>query len=336
MHTLDQLNAMPPDAFAAALDGVFEHAPWVAEAAATRRPFASVTALHEALMATVHDAPADRCLGFLRSHPALSAKAVTHPTLTAASRAEQAGLAMFGLGDQIAQFESACSSYETRFGLPFIVCVRRQTPRFVLRGLQRRLINTPDQERAVALAEIGHITRLRLVDRVHGRGMPPTSGHLSAHVLDTVRGKPAEGIRIEVWREGVLIQQAVTNQDGRTDAPLWAGAPLRIGCYELRFDVQDYCSGWPDGTDAPSRNPISLNQISTDAPGIHPTSPDPPSIDPPSIDPPSIDPPSIDPPSIDPPWHDVIPIRFGVAEPEGRYHVPLLLSGFSYTTYRGS
>ncbi|WP_428539384.1 2-oxo-4-hydroxy-4-carboxy-5-ureidoimidazoline decarboxylase [Rhodopila sp.] len=321
MHTLDQLNAMPPDAFAATLDGVFEYAPWVAEAAARRRPFASVTALHEALMATVHDAPADRCLGFLRSHPALSAIALTDLTLTAASRTEQAGLAMSGLDDQIAQFEPACSSYETRFGFPFIVCVRRQTPRFVLRGLQRRLINTPDQERAAALVEIGHITRLRLVDRVHGPGMPPTSGHLSAHVLDTVRGKPAEGIRIEVWREGVLIQQAVTNQDGRTDVPLWAGAPLRIGRYELRFDVQDYCSGWPDGNDAPSSNPISsnpisLNPISSDPPGTHPTGPDP--------------------PDIDPPWHDVIPIRFGVAEPEGRYHVPLLLGGFSFTTYRGS
>ena len=38
----------------------------------------------------------------------------------------------------------------------------------------------------------------------------------------------------------------------------------------------------------------------------------------------------------DPPWYDVIPIRFGVAEPEGHYHIPVLLGAWTYTTYRGS
>jgi 2-oxo-4-hydroxy-4-carboxy-5-ureidoimidazoline decarboxylase len=38
----------------------------------------------------------------------------------------------------------------------------------------------------------------------------------------------------------------------------------------------------------------------------------------------------------EPPWYDVIPIRFGVADPEGHYHIPLLLGAWTYTTYRGS
>jgi 2-oxo-4-hydroxy-4-carboxy-5-ureidoimidazoline decarboxylase len=173
-----------------------------------------------------------------------------------------------------------------RFGFPFIVCARRQTPSFVLRGLERRLAHTPEDERGAALAEIGHITCLRLVDRVTGPGMPKTTGHLSAHVLDTTRGKAAEGIRIEVFREGVLIHETVTNHDGRNDAPLLANGPLRIGRYELRFHIEDYCAGWPNVTD--------------------------------------------------PPWYDVIPIRFGVSEPEGCYHIPLLLGSWTYTTYRGS
>ena len=304
MHTLEQLNVMRLDEFVAALDGVCEHAPWVAEAAAARRPFATVGVLHEALMAAVRAAPADICTGFLRSHPALSPKA--DPTLTAASRAEQDGLGMNSLGDQFSRFEAACSDYESRFGFPFIVCVRRQTPRFVLRGLERRLANTPDQERSAALAEIGHIIRLRLVDRVDGPGMPRTHGQLSAHVLDTGRGKPAEGIGIELFREGVLIKQTVTNQDGRTDAPLLADGPLRIGRYELRFDVEQYYAGSPNVAD------------------------------PPLPDPPLPDPPWPDPPWPDPSWFDVIPVRFGVAEPEGHYHIPLLLGGWTYTTYRGS
>jgi 2-oxo-4-hydroxy-4-carboxy-5-ureidoimidazoline decarboxylase len=286
MLTLNALNALPPPDFVAALNGVFEHAPWVAEQAATDRPFVTVTALHDALMGVVSTAPADICLKFLRGHPPLSSKALADPGLTSESRAEQGGLGMTGLGDRLAAFEAGSTAYEARFGFPFIICVRRQTPTFVLRGLERRLTNERDQERAAALAEIGHITRLRLVDRVTGPGMPKTTGHLSAHVLDTVRGKAADGVRIEVFREGALIHEAVTNHDGRTDAPLLADGPLRIGRYELRFHVEDYYAGWPNVTD--------------------------------------------------PPWYDVIPIRFGVSDPEGHYHTPLLLGAWTYTTYRGS
>ena len=286
MLTLDQLNTLPPEDFVAALDGVFEHAAWIAETTAPYRPFATITALHEALLASVHAAEPERCLSFLRGHPPLSPKALADPALAAASRAEQRGLEMTTLGDQLDRFEASSGAYEARFGFPFIVCVRRQTPPFVLRGLERRLVNTSTQERAAALEEIAHITRLRLLDRVTGPGMPKISGHLSAHVLDTARGKAAEGIGIDVLREGVLVHQAVTNQDGRTDAPLLSDGPLRIGRYELRFHVEDYYKGWPNVTD--------------------------------------------------PPWYDIIPIRFGVAEAEGHYHIPLLLGAWSYTTYRGS
>ena len=38
----------------------------------------------------------------------------------------------------------------------------------------------------------------------------------------------------------------------------------------------------------------------------------------------------------DPPFLDIIPIRFGVADPRAHYHVPLLVSPWSYSTYRGS
>jgi 2-oxo-4-hydroxy-4-carboxy-5-ureidoimidazoline decarboxylase len=286
MPTLDQLNAMPLEAFVAVLDGVFEHAAWVAEATASKRPFVSVTSLHDALMAAVRAAPADVRLGFLRGHPALSPQALADPGLTASSRSEQSGLGMSSLGEQLARFEACSSAYEVRFGFPFIVCVRRQTPRFVLRGLERRLAHTAEQELDAALQEIRFITRLRLVDRVTGPGMPQVAGHLSAHVLDTARGKAAEGVRLQLFREDVLIKQAVTNRDGRTNEPLLEDGPLRIGRYELRFDVERYFAGWPNVTD--------------------------------------------------PPWYDVIPVRFGVAEPEGHYHIPLLLGAWTYTTYRGS
>ena len=41
-------------------------------------------------------------------------------------------------------------------------------------------------------------------------------------------------------------------------------------------------------------------------------------------------------PMAEPPFLDIVPVRFSVAEPEGRYHVPLLVTPWSYSTYRGS
>jgi 5-hydroxyisourate hydrolase-like protein (transthyretin family) len=38
----------------------------------------------------------------------------------------------------------------------------------------------------------------------------------------------------------------------------------------------------------------------------------------------------------EPPFLDVVPVRFAIAEPEGHYHVPLLVTPWSYSTYRGS
>lgn len=38
----------------------------------------------------------------------------------------------------------------------------------------------------------------------------------------------------------------------------------------------------------------------------------------------------------EPPFLDVVPIRFTIADPDGHYHVPLLVSPWSYSTYRGS
>lgn len=39
---------------------------------------------------------------------------------------------------------------------------------------------------------------------------------------------------------------------------------------------------------------------------------------------------------VEPRYLDVVPIRFGVADPEAHYHVPLLVSPYGYATYRGS
>ena len=67
---------------------------------------------------------------------------------------------------------------------------------------------------------------------------------LSTHVLDTSRGMPAAGVRIDVHRvreEGRrLITSTTTNADGRTDSPLVAGDKLETGVYELTFHAGEY------------------------------------------------------------------------------------------------
>jgi 5-hydroxyisourate hydrolase len=72
---------------------------------------------------------------------------------------------------------------------------------------------------------------------------------LSTHVLDTVGGKPAAGMRIRLYRcDGDARRQVktvTTNADGRTDEPLIEGESMAAGVYELVFDVAGYFGGGP-------------------------------------------------------------------------------------------
>jgi 5-hydroxyisourate hydrolase len=86
-------------------------------------------------------------------------------------------------------------------------------------------------------------------------------GRLSTHVLDTVSGKPAAGMRIEFSiREGerwTLLKTVQTNADGRTDEPLMAGDAMRTGEFQLVFFAGDYFRG--NGVELP--NPPFLDRV---------------------------------------------------------------------------
>ena len=245
LRTLAELNAADRDAFVAALGGIFEDAPWVAERACTRRPFATVADLHGAMAAAVADADDAAQLAFIGGHPELAGKVARAGAMTPEPRREQGSLGLDRLSEaELAAFGRLNEAYRARFGFPFIICVRRHTRDSILDEFQRRLANDVQAERAAALAEIGHITCLRLVAAVEGPGKPRTDGRLSTHVLDTVSGRPAAGVRIELKEIGRsaegLIKETLTNADGRTDEPLLAGAPLRIGRYEIAFHIGAY------------------------------------------------------------------------------------------------
>ncbi len=118
-------------------------------------------------------------------------------------------------------------------------------------------------------------------------------GRLTTHVLDTAHGRPAADMGITLWALEAsdtgrrLLKTVHTNADGRTDAPLLAGAELVAGVYELVFAVGDYFAAQGVATTTPA-------------------------------------------------FLDQVPVRFGIADADGHYHVPLLTSPWAYSTYRGS
>ena len=116
-------------------------------------------------------------------------------------------------------------------------------------------------------------------------------GKLSTHVLDTMHGLPAQGVRIELYAiQGEarrLMKKAITDHDGRCSEPLLQGPEFTRGTYELIFHVGDYFA--QKGVAMP-----------------------------------------------EPRFVDLVVLRFGVAQPAENYHVPLIVTPWTYSTYRGS
>ena len=165
--TLKRVNAMPPQAFLAALGGVFEHSPWIAEGAFAARPFANVGALHEAMVSAVERAPRARQLALLNAHPELAGKETQAGALTSNSTAEQASAGLSALNPEEMQTLARWNrEYREKFGFPFIIAVRRHTRVSIFSEFQRRLANDTETELDACLKQVFLITRLRLEDLV--------------------------------------------------------------------------------------------------------------------------------------------------------------------------
>jgi 5-hydroxyisourate hydrolase len=105
--------------------------------------------------------------------------------------------------------------------------------------------------------------------------------HISTHVLDAVRGRPAAGVPVTLYRgDGTVLAHDETDDDGRI-ADLATGELL--GVHHIRFDTAAY---------------FAAQQIAA--------------------------------------FYPEIVIAFDVTDADGKYHVPVLLSPYAYSTYRGS
>lgn len=161
--TLEAVNRMDRDRFVRTLGGVFETSPWVAERAWSARPFASVAALHGALVRAVEQSSRDDQIALLRAHPDLAGTAARAGTMSASSVAEQSSAGLDRLGDEeYERFQRLNAAYREMFGFPFIIAVRRHDQTSILAAFAARLEHTRDDEVRAALGQVFDITRMRL------------------------------------------------------------------------------------------------------------------------------------------------------------------------------
>lgn len=164
---LRAVDALDRDAFVQTFGSVFEHFPQAAIGAYEKRPFASVSALHEAMMNVVRHLDVDAQRAFLNRHPLLSGANVRAGTMTADSDAEQKSAGLGELtSEEDALLERLNAVYLARHGFPFIVCVRHYTREGIFSAFERRIARSTRDELDEALAQIAAITHARLNARL--------------------------------------------------------------------------------------------------------------------------------------------------------------------------
>ena len=179
--SLGDVNAAPQPEFTRLLEGTYEHSPWIAHAAWTQRPFASLAHLKRALVQVVRGSSPEEKLALVRAHPELAGKAMVANTLTGESEIEQAKAGLTQCTPaEFEKIQRLNADYNAKFGFPFILAVRG--PRGlgldkaeIIATFERRLGHHPDFELAECLRNIHRIAELRLNDKF---GHVPELGNL--------------------------------------------------------------------------------------------------------------------------------------------------------------
>ncbi|MEY8875190.1 MAG: 2-oxo-4-hydroxy-4-carboxy-5-ureidoimidazoline decarboxylase [Leptothrix sp. (in: b-proteobacteria)] len=180
MLTLEALNRLDQPAFTQALEGTYEHSPWIAESAWAHRPFPTLAALKQAMAKVVRHASEPQQLALIRAHPELAGKAMVSKTLTDESTNEQGKAGLTDCSpEEFAQIQRLNAAYNAQFGFPFILAVRGPRGlglhrREIIATFERRLRHPVDFERAEALRNIHRIAEIRLNDKF---GQEPALGN---------------------------------------------------------------------------------------------------------------------------------------------------------------
>ncbi len=171
LPTIELLNSVSAEDAASLLDGVYEHCPWIAEAAIQMRPFSSLAQLKHALSKVVSQAKREAQIALIRAHPELAGKAMVSQSLTAESTNEQskAGLT-HGSPAEFASLQTLNKQYNEKFGWPFILAVRGPrgtglSRQQIIKTFERRLNGLAEFEFSECLRNIHRIAEIRLSDK---------------------------------------------------------------------------------------------------------------------------------------------------------------------------
>jgi len=150
--------------FVARFGGIYEHSPWVAEAAAEQLAGGSdIEHIAAAMAASVDNASRSRQLELIRAHPDLAGRAQIAGELTADSTSEQASAGLdCCTKEEYARFQVLNAAYHDKFGFPFVMAVRDRSRHEILAAFEARLGHDPNTEFRTAIAEIHKIALLRL------------------------------------------------------------------------------------------------------------------------------------------------------------------------------
>ena len=308
--------------------GIYEKTPWIVElfyndnlspsldstiVTATKERIVNVKILFDEIKQYIKNGDREKQLQLLRMHPDLCLKLDPTPKddsskddkvdITLESRQEQgrAGLSTL-TADERTKFRALNNQYKERFEFPFILAVRNASKYTVLSALEGRVSSSIEEEISCALSQVDKIAWMRLLTKVdYAEGANGHGGFLTCHVLDTANGTPASGMRIELYRyEDGPEQNGIRTQQRILLKSFVTNSDGRLDGPALKgveFDVGQYEWQFYVGDYFAK---YSMSRLSGT------------------------------------PFLDIVPLRFGLDDPTEHYHVPLLVSPWSYSTYRGS
>lgn len=163
-------SQMDIDTFTQQFGGVFEHSPWIAQAAHGLElgpAHDTAAGVHNALARVFRSASDEQRLSVLTAHPDLAGKLAAAGRLTSESTAEQAGAGLDMLTDaERATFTRLNETYTDKFGFPFIIAVRDHSKASIMDAFERRIANDRQTEFAEACRQVERIAELRLQDKL--------------------------------------------------------------------------------------------------------------------------------------------------------------------------
>jgi 2-oxo-4-hydroxy-4-carboxy-5-ureidoimidazoline decarboxylase len=340
---LDALLNLSEPEFLDLIGGIYENTPTIVQqfynnhlhperVSATSGRITNVKLLFDEIRRYVYEGlNGEERLGLLRAHPDLCAALLkkkkeeeeevannSNNELTAESRLEQRRSGLSSLTpEELAKFIRLNEQYKSKFNIPFILAVRNATKYTVLSAMERRVHSNYETEIATALAQVHNIAWMRLlaiVDPplvVKDDGVQIDVGHggfLTCHILDTANGVPAKGMHVELYR---LEEDMNATNEGQEESRGHKNYQRTL-MTSFRSNT-DGRSGAPllSGPEfAVGRYELSFyvgDYFASCGTGVAGT-----------------------------PFLDMVPVQFGIDDPTSHYHVPLLVSPWSYSTYRGS